>query len=185
MGVSIRNPFYSNEGNIIKAINLTKNFDEFLIFIVDYPYRLSLQGFDNLSLNKSETIALKEGIELKKFLINISKNYKNVIVRVWREIEDKDYNIFLKEIRELEKKDEKFSELVKGEFTETVIKKIFDNPNKEELSKEFIMEEIAMFCSLVLKGYKTRISKYERSKSVDYFLKIKNLSINHKKILER
>lgn len=42
MGISIRNPFYSKKEDILKAIDLAKNFDEFLIFVVGFPYRLSL-----------------------------------------------------------------------------------------------------------------------------------------------
>jgi len=39
MGVSIRHPFYAKKENILKAIDLAKDFDEFLIFVVDLPYR--------------------------------------------------------------------------------------------------------------------------------------------------
>jgi|GEM_PF-2185133 len=78
MGISIRNPFYSNKENILKAVSLAKDFDEFLIFVVDYPYRLSLQAFDNLSESEAEKVALKEGAELTKFLIRITKPFNNV-----------------------------------------------------------------------------------------------------------
>lgn len=179
MGVSIRNPFYSKKENILKAISLAKDFDEFLIFVVDFPYRLSLQAFENMSEKEAEKTALKEGKELKEFLINISKQFKNVKIVSWKEIESDNYKNLLLEIKDLEKRDEEFSKLIEGEFTGTIISKIEDNKNKKQLSINFIMEEIAMFVSLVMKGYDTRISKYSRSKSIDYFLKKKNLFIEH------
>ena len=179
MGISIRHPFYAKKENILKAINLAKNFDEFLIFVVYFPYRLSLQAFKNMTEQKAKEIVLKEGSELRKFLINITKQFKKIRIASWNELISENYHKLLFEVKDLERKDKEFSRLVEGEFTGTVISKLERSVKKKQLSKDFIMEEIAMFASLALRGYSTRISKYSRSKSIDYFLKRKNKNLKH------
>jgi len=179
MGVSIRHPFYAKKENILKAIDLAKDFDEFLIFVVDLPYRLSLQAFKNISEQEAEKIALREGEELMRFLIHTTKQFRGVKISSWKESIDKNYYKLLSEVKVLEKKNKQFSRLVEGEFTETIVSKLRKNIKKRELSKNFIMEEIAMFASLVLRGFSTRISKYSRSKSIDFFLKGKNKNLDH------
>jgi len=179
MGVSIKNPFYAKEENILRAINLAKDFDEFLIFVVDFPYRLSLQAFKNSTAEEAQRNVLKEGAELKRFLINKTKQFKNVKINSWNELIDENYCRLLLEIQDLEKNDKKFSQLVEGEFTGTVISKLGQDFEKKRLSKDFIMEEIAIFSSLAVKGFSKRISKYPKSKSVDYFLKRKNIYLDH------
>lgn len=54
MGISIRNPFYPKKENILKAIDLARDFDKFLIFVVDFPYKLSLQAFKGLEEQEKE-----------------------------------------------------------------------------------------------------------------------------------
>ncbi|MDD5254186.1 MAG: hypothetical protein PHG05_03755 [Candidatus Nanoarchaeia archaeon] len=179
MGVSIRNPFYSKKENILRAIELAKDFDEFLIFVVDHPYRLSLQAFNGIPEKIAEKTSLEEGEELKKFLINISSNSAKIKICSWKELEAENYKRILTEVKNLENKDKKFSKLIEGEFTGTVISKVGNNLQKKELSKSFIMEELAMFISLIEGGYSIRISKYSQSKSVNYFIGKRNLSLKH------
>ena len=181
MGISIRNPFYTKKENILKAIDLAKDYDEFLIFVVDIPYRLSLRAFKNLSEEQALSIALKEGSDLINFLNNISKKFTDVKVISWKELEDDNYKRFLIKAKKLEKKDPKFSGLLEREFTGAVLDKLSGNESKEKekLCKDFIIEEVAMFSSLSYRDYNTRISKYTRAKSIDYFLKTKNLFLNH------
>ena len=71
--------------------------------------------------------------------------------------------------------------MIEGEFSGTVIKGLSKNKNikGKELSKDFIMEEIAMFSSLTCRDYSTRISKYKNSESISFFLKRKNLYLKH------
>lgn len=179
MGISIRNLFYSEKRNITKAITSIGDYDEFLIFVVDHPYRLSLEAFNNMEKEKAEDVALREGINLKKFLYSITKSFNKVKISSWKELEDQNYDTLLLAVKNLERNDKEFSKLIQGEFTETITSKIQNDNNKRQLSKNFIMEEITMFASLVYRGYTTRISKYSRSKSLDYFLKSKYLSVNH------
>ena len=184
MGISIKNPFYSRKENIIKAINLAKDFSEFLIFPVDYPYRLSLEVFEGISGEEAKSIVLEEGKRLIKFLIRISKPYKNIRISSWKELENKEYDMLLKKVEELEEADIRFSNLIKEEFTGTIINRIKELPKEdykrnERLCKKFLMEEIAMFSYLVFSGYSTRISKYSRSKAIDYFLKNKKRNLVH------
>jgi len=179
MGISIRHPFYSKKENILKAIDLAKDFDEFLIFVVDFPYRLSLQAFNSLAQEEAKEMALRDGNELRKFLINTTKQFEKVRVSSWNELVSESYHKLLSGVKKLENKDKKFSKLIEGEFTGTVVSKLGESIKKKKLSKNFIMEEIAMFASLTLEGYSTRISKYSRSKSIDYFLKIKNKNLEH------
>jgi len=187
MGISIRNPFYSKKDNILKAISLAKNFSEFIIFPVDYPYRISLEVFDNLDKKEALGLALKEGEELTRFLSNLSKSFPYVRVRFWKELESKEYQEFLKEIIKLENKDENFSGLILNEFSGKINEELKELPKENylrnsRLCKEFIMEEIAMFSYLTSIGYTTRISKYNKSKAIDYFLLKKGLSLNHLKL---
>ena len=182
MGISIRNPSYSKKENILKAIELAREFDEFLIFVVDYPYRLSLQAFSDIPEKIAEKTALKEGKDLRRFLVNISNHLEKVKISSWKELEEENYKRGLAEIEDLEKKDSEFSQLIEEEFTGTVVSKVGNNKHKKELCKHFIMEEIAMFVSLAYRGYSLRISKYSQSKSIDYFLKRKSLSLNYIKI---
>lgn len=179
MGISIRNPFYSKKENILKGVELTKSFDEFMIFVVDYPYRLSLQAFEELEEQEAERIAFREGEQLRKFLIEITKQFEKVKISSWKELMNEDYHKLLSEVKELEKIDKEFSNLVEGEFTGTIVSKVEGNKKKKQLSKDFIIEEIAMFSSLALRGFSTRVSKYSRSKSIDYFLKRKNKNLSH------
>ncbi|MDO8741160.1 MAG: hypothetical protein Q7J54_06325 [Candidatus Woesearchaeota archaeon] len=179
MGVSIRNPFYSKEENILKAIKLADGFDEFLIFVVDNPYRLSLQAFKDIPPKE----ALKEGTDLKNFLTKISKPFEKVKGSYWSELEDDEYKKSKIEVKNLERRSSEFSKLIEDEFTGTVLSQLNKTKEsyeqKKELCKEFIIEEVTMFISLFYKSYKTRISKYERSKTIDYFLKTKGLAMNH------
>jgi len=179
MGVSLRNPFYSKKENILKAISLAKDFNEFLIFVVDSPYRLSLQAFNHMSLEEAEKISLKEGKELKLFLTKLTKKFKFVKISSFKELENEDYKNILSEIKELESQDKTFSELIKKEFTGTIISKLKGDKKKENLCMGFILEEVAMFCSLFNRGYSFRISKYPASKSIAYYLKNKPLLLKH------
>ncbi|MCK4553689.1 hypothetical protein KAU19_01880 [Candidatus Parcubacteria bacterium] len=163
----------------MKAIVLAKNFDKFLIFVVDFPYRLSLQAFNDSSQEEAKEIALRDGNELKNFLINTTKQFEKVRISSWNELVNESYCKLLSEVKALENKDKKFSKLIEGEFTGTVASKLGESIEKRKLSKNFIMEEIAMFASLTLKGFSTRVSKYSRSKSVNYFLKTKNKNLEH------
>ena len=182
MGVSLRNPFYSKKKNILKAVNLAKDFDEFLIFVVDSPYELSLQAFNNLPKKEAEKIISKEGGDLKNFLIKVTKRFKFVKVSSFQKLKDEDYRNLLSEMKELSQKNTFFLDLIKKEFTGNIFSKINNDKEKEKLCIEFILEEIALFCSLVKKGYKTRISKYSISKSIEYYLNNKNLTLNHLQI---
>lgn len=186
MGVSIKNPFYLKKENILQAIQYAINFDEFLIFVVDYPYRLSLQALKNKPL-KNDVIQsiLQEGEELKRFLLRISKSFNNVKIFSWQELENKKYNTYLIEIKQLEKQNSKFSKSIQDDFTGIVVKRLKKLSTKKELKeklslcKQFLIEELAMFLLLISEGYTTRVSKYPRSKSLDYFIQRKNFSINH------
>ena len=179
MGISIRHPFYTKKENILKAIDLAKDFDEFLIFVVDFPYRLSLQAFKNTPEQEAEKIVLKEGEELKKFLKNTTKQFEKVKINSWNELVDENYYKLLSEVKNLEKEDKEFSKFIEGEFTGTIISKLGKSVEKKRLSKDFIIEEIAMFALLALRGFSTRISKYSRLKCIDYFLKRKNKNLEH------
>jgi hypothetical protein len=179
MGISLRNPFYSKKENLLKAINLAKDFDELLIFVVDSPYRLSLQAFNNLSSQEARKIMLKEGKELKSFLIKLTNKFNFVKISSFDELVNEDYKIILSEMRKIKDHDETFLGLIKKEFTGTIISKLNGDKEKENLCIEFILEEVAMFCSLLNQGYSVRISKYPASKSIDYYLKNKFLSLKH------
>jgi len=179
MGVSIRHPFYADRENILHAIELAKNFDSFLTLVVDYPYRLSLQALEKISADNAVKVALAEGEQLKEFLIGVSNSFTTVKVFTWQKLKINSYIIWLERTKSLLKQDQDFYKLLQGEFTDTVATKIGDDRHARDLSIEFLAEEVAMFAALADDGYSTRISKYSRSKSLDYLLQRYGKSIDH------
>lgn len=179
LGISLTSPYYKKK-NILSYIEFgIKNFEKFMLFPVDIPYRYNYIVFEGLSEKDAYAKAKKLGDDLERYLYKILRNIsveKEIKILRWEDLIKNEKALrILNYFEKLIYESKELNEDIRNHILEQsphIEKRLLNNKKignfniktQRKTLYRFLMDEIAMFIFIQeFLGYKIRLSGYPES----------------------
>jgi tRNA-dependent cyclodipeptide synthase len=163
MGISLANPVFQGKALEVLLTWMTDRFDESLVVIGDYLWRFNEQIFSGLDSAQAETSAKALGdafIEKTNELFNKSPDEKVDLTRWESHLSSAEFLRAKKELDHLFRSDSDFRSSIERDAFSFVKRQAKQNRKFTvetemaiELSSQYLLEEIAVFCALSEQGW--------------------------------